>query len=154
MTYPPEQLKAMEALYAEVMDSDVTIHALDFLCRVQLLLDITGDDTAAAKAVVHADAGRLAAKREFDGLGVDDRRELVRSVGQHWSLNVSLAVRKLWHAASVLGFQPDTLDAKYVALVAATYLSRSPRDVLDEIARSGGDDPDDMQEGSRTGARE
>jgi hypothetical protein len=60
-------------------------------------------------------------------------KEVTKIVTQHWSLNVNLAVRRLWHAAQVLGYQAQTLDPQYVALVAATYLSRTPDDVIDEL---------------------
>jgi hypothetical protein len=42
-------------------------------------------------------------------------------------------VRRLWHAAEVLGYQPRTLDSKHLAMVAATYLSRAPDDVMREL---------------------
>ena len=64
--------------------------------------------------------------------------QLHKLIGQHWTLNLNLAVRKLWHAAIVLGFQPDTLDPKHVAMTAATYLSRTPSDVLSELTAKAG----------------
>jgi hypothetical protein len=84
-----------------------------------------------------------AARREFDQLSEDARDELRKVVGQHWSLNVNLAVRKLWHAATVLGFKPDTLDPQHVAMLAATYLSREPDDVFAELTKATEKDPMD-----------
>jgi hypothetical protein len=136
-----EQLAGMSALYDQVLDSDVTLSAIDFMARAKLVMDIAGDDLAAAGAVVHAPAGREAAKREYDQLSDEARADLHQLVGQHWSLNVNLAVRKLWHAANVLGFKPDTLNPQMVAMVAATYLSREPDDLYAELARAAGGDP-------------
>jgi hypothetical protein len=133
MTYQPEQLEAMSKLYDEVLDSKVTDHAIEFLCRAQLLLDITGDDLETARGFIHTDAGREAVRREWDDMDDDGRKDITEIVSQHWSLNVNLAVRKLWHAANVLGFQPTTLDPKHVAMTAATYLSRHPTDILNEM---------------------
>jgi hypothetical protein len=136
MTDPaPDHLKAMAKLYDKAIDSEVTSHALDFLCRAQLLLDIASDDPETAKSFIHTDAGRAAALREYKELTDDDREELHKAISQHWSLNLNLAVRKLWHDAHVLGFQPDSLDPKHVAMTAATYLSRTPRDVLNEMTK-------------------
>jgi len=42
----------------------------------------------------------------------------------------------MFHAANVLGFQADSLDPKHVAIVAATYFSRSPDDVYAELKKS------------------
>jgi hypothetical protein len=97
--------------------------------------DISGDDTDAAKNVIHTPAGREASSREYDELSDDERRELLETIAQHWCLNVNLAVRKLWHAACVLGFQPDTLDPKHVATTAGMYMSRNPGDVLAEMTK-------------------
>src|SRR5215211_200141 len=88
-----ERLAAQSALYDEALDTDVTAHALDFLARAQLLLRIASDQPEAAYPVVHSPAGREAARREFDQLTDDERDELKRTVAQHWSLNVNLAVR-------------------------------------------------------------
>jgi hypothetical protein len=134
--HQPDHFEAMSNLYDQVMDSDVTVHAVDFICRAQLLMDIAGDDTDTAKSVIHTDAGREASIREYESVSDEDRHELLQVVGQHWSLNVHAAVKKLWHAATVLGFKPDTLDPKHVALTAATYLSRSPREVYNEMKTS------------------
>ena len=131
----------MSRLYDEVLDSDVTRHAVDFLARARLLLDIAGSDLAAAAAVIHAPAGLEATRSEYDQLSDEDRHELHQEVGQHWSLNVNLAVRKLWHAASVLRFRPDTMDPKHVALVAATYFSRDADDMIAELEASLSKDP-------------
>ena len=128
------ELKAQETLYEEVRDSPVTAHAVDFLARAHLLTEIA--DLETAKEFIHSDAGREAARREWDDLTDDDRKEITIVVAKHWSLNVNLAVRRLWHAAAVLGFQPDTLDPKHVAMVAATYLSRPPEDVFKELTRA------------------
>lgn len=125
------ELKAQEALYDEVLDSNVTTHAVDFLARAHLLTEIADIDTA--KHFIHKPEGSEAARREWDDMDDEGRTEVTELVAQHWSLNVNLAVRRLWHAAKVLGFQPDTLDPKHVAMVAATYLSRPPEDVLKEL---------------------
>ena len=136
MTPEEGRLAAQSALYDEVLESPVTDHAVDFLCRAQLLLRIADDQPEAAKDVIHSDAGHQAALREYEQLSDDDRQKVHESVAQHWSLNVNLAVRKLWHAAEVLGFKADTLDPKHVAMVAATYISRSPADVYAELAEA------------------
>ncbi len=128
------QLAAQAELYEAALDSPVTATAVDFLARAHLLTDITGDDLEAAREAIHTEAGKVAAKREHDALSDEERAKLTNAVAQHWSLNVNLAVRRMWHAATVLGFQPDTLDPKHIAMVAAMYLSRPPREVYDELA--------------------
>jgi hypothetical protein len=125
------RLKAQEELYEQVLDSPVTTHAVDFLARAHLLTQIA--DLETAKEFIHKPEGSEAARREWDDLNDDDRKGITELVAKHWSLNVNLAVRRLWHAAEVLGFQADTLDPKHVALVAAIYLSRTPEDVLEEL---------------------
>lgn len=135
MTFSPEQFAAMSKLYDDAIDTEVSTHAMDFMARAQLLMDIAGDDIEAAKGSIHTGAGREAAMREYDELSDDDRHELLEVVAQHSALNLNLAVRKLWHAANVLGFKPDTLDPMHVAMTAATYLSRSPRELLNEMAK-------------------
>jgi hypothetical protein len=74
-------------------------------------------------------------------------------IGQHWSLNVNLAVRKLWHAAEMLGFQADTLDPKHVAMTAATHLSRDPLEVLGEIKGKSSDSEMALAANSATAPR-
>jgi hypothetical protein len=125
------ELKAQEALYDEVLDSNVTTYAVDFLARAHLLTEIADMETA--RVFIHKPEGAEACRREWDDLTDEGRSEITGLVAKHWSLNVNLAVRRLWHAAKVLGFQPDTLDPKHVAMVAATYLSRPPEDVLKEL---------------------
>jgi hypothetical protein len=104
---------------------------VDFLARAHLLTQIA--DLETATEFIHKPEGSEAARREWDDLNDDDRKGITELVAKHWSLNVNLAVRRLWHAAEVLGFQADTLDPKHVALVAAIYLSRTPEDVLEEL---------------------
>src|SRR3954447_12723503 len=128
-----ERLAAQAALYDAAFDTEMTDHALDFMARSQLLLRITSDNEDAAGQFIHTDAGRVAARREYDQLSDDDREELKRVIAHHWSLNLNLAVRRMWHAANVLGFKGDTLDPKYVAMLAAIYISRSPDDVYAEL---------------------
>ncbi len=135
------QLASMSRLYDEVLDSDVSVHAVNFLAIARLLCDIAGSDLHAAAAVIHEPAGLEAARSEYEHLTDEDRRELHEQIAEHWSLNVNLAVRKLWHAAAVLNFQPDTLDPKHVAMVAATYLSRDPDDVVAEVEAAISNDP-------------
>ena len=110
----------------------VTEHALDFLCRARCSPNHDRARHRPAGGPHHA--GHQAARREWDQLSDDDRAEVLAVISQHWSLNLNLAVRKMFHAASVLGFQADRLDPKHVAIVAASYLSRSPADVYDELA--------------------
>jgi hypothetical protein len=127
---------AQEAMYNDVLDSPVTKHAIDFLCRTQMLLRITDDKLDAAAEFLHSIAGHEAALREYEQLNDDDRDDLHQLVVGHWSLNVNLAVRKMWHAAEVLGFQADTLDPKHVAMVAATYFSMPADDLVDELTKA------------------
>ncbi len=136
-----QQLAAMSRLYEEVIASDVSLHAVSFLACARLLTDIAGDDLNAVKNVIHRPAGFEAAAREYERLADDARRALHEQVGAHWNVNVNLAIRKLWHAAGVLHFQPDTIDPKHVALVAATYLSRDPDDVAAELEAAISGDP-------------
>jgi len=56
-------------------------------------------------------------------------------MGKHWSLNLNLAVRSLWHAAETRGFKGDSIDPKHVALTAATYFSRDTEALIDELAK-------------------
>jgi hypothetical protein len=130
------RLAAQSALYDQVIDSNVTRNAIEFLCRCQMLLKIAGDDLDAVLPVVHTPAGQEAARREYEQLADDERDELHTVVGQHWSLVVNLAVRRMFHAAQVLGFKADTLDPKHVAMVAATYISRTPEDVYAELVKA------------------
>jgi len=128
-----ERLTAQSALYDATLGTDVTDRALDFLARSLLLLRITRDDVEATKPVLHSPGGREAARREFDQLTDDERDEIKQTIGQHWSLNVNLAVRRLWHAAEVLGFHPDSLDPQLVAMTAATYFSLAADDLVDQL---------------------
>lgn len=123
--------QAMSRLYDEVLDSSITERAVNFLARSHVLCEIA--DVEVAKDFVHRPEGREAARREWDDMDDDGRRAVTEMVAAHWSVNVNLAVRRLWHAARVLGFQPGTLDPQHVALVAASYLSRAPADVVDEL---------------------
>src|SRR5215207_4005021 len=118
-----QRLDAQRALYNDV---------LDYLCRTQLLLRIA-DDHDTVRSVLYTDAGRQAALREYEQLSDADLKELHETVAQHWSLNVNLAVRKLWHAAEVLGFQAGTLDPQLVAMTAATYFSMAAEDLVAEL---------------------
>jgi hypothetical protein len=128
-----DRLAAQSALYDEVINSPVTDHAIDFLCRTKMLLRITDDQHEPVLPVLHTAAGRQAALREYKQLSDDEHAELLELVSQHWSLNVNLAVRKMWHAAEVLGFRGDTLDPKHVAMVAATYFSLDTDDLIDQL---------------------
>ena len=116
------ELKAQEALYEEVLDSTVTEHAVNWLCRAHMLLRISGDTPETARDAIHTPGGVHAATREYRSLSDTERAELHQEIGAAWSFVVGKAVRQLWHAAKVLGFQPDTLDPKHVAMTAATYL--------------------------------
>jgi hypothetical protein len=116
------ELKAQEALYEEVLDCNVTDHAIDWLCRAHMLLRISGDTPETARDAIHTPGGVQAAVREYRGLSETERDEALQEIGATWSFVVGTAVRRLWHAAKVLGFQPDTLDPKHVAMTAATYL--------------------------------
>ena len=119
----PAEHQAMEKLYNEAIDSSVTKHAADFMFRAHLLLRISDQDVEAAKDVIHIDAGREAAWREFQGLSEDERKIIGDEVGYQFSRLVKRAINKLWHACSVLQMDPTTLDPEHVALVAATLLS-------------------------------
>jgi hypothetical protein len=136
MTPGDERLAAQAALYDRALDTPVTTAAIDFLCRSQMLLRITEDQLDPALEVVHSDAGHAAARREWDQLSEDERIEVARVAAQQWDLNLNLAVRRMFHAANVLGFKGDSLDPKHVAIVAATYFSRSPDDVYAELEKS------------------
>jgi hypothetical protein len=130
-----ERLAAQAALYDAAFDTELTDHALDFMARSQLLLRITNDNEETAGQFIDTDAGRVAAHREYDQLSDEQREELKRVIANHWSVNLNLAVRRMWHAAGVLGFKADTLDPKYVAMLAAIYISRDPEDVYDELSK-------------------
>src|SRR3954454_6095191 len=111
-----DRLAAQAQLYDAAIDTPVTTSALDLLCRAEMLTRIS-PDLDDVKPIVHSAAGHQAARREWDQLSDDDRAEVLEIISQHWSLNLNLAIRKMWHAASVLGFQADSLDPKHVALV-------------------------------------
>lgn len=128
-----DRLAAQAALYDQALDCEVTDHAVDFLCRSHMLQRIS-DDIDTIKPFLHTDAGRAAARREYDQLSDDERTELLKVMAEHYSLNLNLAVRKVWHAANVLGFNGTTLDPKHVAMVAVMFLSRTPEEVYDELA--------------------
>ena len=117
-----EKLARMEILFNEAIKTDITTHAIDFLCRARLLLRITDHDPHVAKDAIHTAGGYEAASREWDALDQAQRVEIGNEVMDHWATVTTDAVRKLWHAAEVLGFKPDTIDPKHVALTAATYL--------------------------------
>jgi len=68
------------------------------------LTNIAGDDFDAGRAVIHHPEGHGAARREYGALSEDARKDMLREVFAHWSLNCNLAVRQFWHTASVLGF--------------------------------------------------
>jgi hypothetical protein len=116
------ELKAQEALYEEVLDSNVTDHAVNWLARAHLLLRISGDTPELARDAIYTSGGFEAATREYQGLSDAERAELLKVIGATWAFVVAKAVRQLWHAAKVLWFQPETLDPKHVAMTAATYL--------------------------------
>ena len=134
MNTEDDRLAAQAALFDAAMETPVTTSAIDFLWRSHLLVKIADDDLDAARSVIHTAAGSEAARREWDQLSHDEQVEVASAAGQHWNLNLNLAVRKMFHAANVLGFQGDTLDPKHVAIVAATYLSRSPDDVIADLS--------------------
>ena len=136
MTPEEGRLAAQKALYDEVMGSPVTEHAVDFLCRSSMLLRITDDEVDAAREFLHSAAGHEAALREYEQLTDDERDDLHKLVSNHWSLNVNVAVRKMWHAAQVLGFRGDTLDPKHVAMTAATYFSMDAEDLVAQLERA------------------
>jgi hypothetical protein len=136
MTPEEARLAAQSALYDEVLESPVTSHVVDYLCRTQMLLRIADGEFDTVHSVLYTDAGREAALREYEQLSDDERKEVHETVAQHWSLNVNLAVRKLWHAAEVLGFRGDTLDPKHVAMTAATYFSMPADDLVDELTKA------------------
>ncbi len=116
------QLKQMQAIFDEAIDTDVTLKAIDFMCRARLLIDIA--DVNVAKDVIHKPGGREAAEREWAEIPSEKREAVAQEVMDHWAMCTTQAVKRLYHAAAVLGFQPDTLDPKHVALTAATYLSQ------------------------------
>jgi len=116
------QLKQMQAIFDGAIDTDVTLKAIDFMCRARLLLDIA--DVNVAKDVIHKPGGRKAAEREWAEIPSEKLDAVAREVMDHWAMCTTQAVKRLYHAATVLGFQPDTLDPKHVALTAATYLSQ------------------------------
>ena len=124
--YPPDHQAAMENLYNEVLDSDVTRCGVDFLYRARLLLRVADHDPHVAKEVIHKPAGREAAEREFDALTDAERAEVGAEVGEHWATAVRHAIGRLWHAAIVLDIDPTGLEADHVALHAATLLSGEP----------------------------
>jgi hypothetical protein len=131
--------KAQEALYEEALDSTVTEHAINWLCRAHMLLRISGDNMEAAQGTIHSPGGIEAATREYRGLSDTERSELLQEIGDTWAFAVGKAVRTLWHAARVPGFKPDTLDPKHVAMTAATYLGSQDQkpaagDDVDEAA--------------------
>src|SRR4051794_19412540 len=128
-----QRLAAQATLYDAALETDITHHALEFLCRSQMLLRITDDNEDTAGSFVHTETGREAARKEWEHLGEGQRDDVKHIITNHWSLNLNLAVRRMWHAASVLGFKGDTLDPKHVAMLAAIYISRSPDDVFDEL---------------------
>ena len=88
----PAELQAMEKLYNEAIDSSVTKHAADFMFRAHLLLRISDQDVEAAKDVIHIDAGREAAWREFQGLSEDERKIIGDEVGYQFSRLVKRAI--------------------------------------------------------------
>jgi hypothetical protein len=125
-----EKLARMEVLFHAAFKSAVTDHALEWLASAQLLLGIANNDLDVAGEAFHAPAGRAAAAREFEALPVEQRKALVQQITAHWSVNTSAAVKRLWHAAEVLGFDPETIAPDAVALVAATYLSEDVRELV------------------------
>ncbi len=136
-----QQLAAMSRLYEEAVATDVSLHAVSFLACARLLTDIAGGNQDVARDVIHEPAGLEAAAREYEQLSDDARRALNSQIGEHWNVNINLAIRKLWHAAGVLRFKPTTIDPKHVALVAATYLSRDLDDVAAELEAAISGDP-------------
>jgi hypothetical protein len=50
--------------------------------------------------------------------------------GELWARCLRLAIRRLWHACITLEIDPPTLNVDYVALYAATMLSKSEVDNL------------------------
>ena len=76
--------------------------------RRKLLNVGTGSRIATVRSVLHKPAGREAAEREYAQLSEDDQRAVLEVAVKHWSLNLNLAVRNLWHAAETLGFRGDS----------------------------------------------
>jgi hypothetical protein len=118
-------LAAQAKLYNAALDSDVTVVATNWLCRAYLLTEIAGDNIEAAKDVIHTDAGRDAADREYKSMDDAARNEFLTTIGLHWFVCVKKAVQQLWHACGVLDIDPESLDEDHVALHAATLLSRN-----------------------------
>lgn len=121
--YPPDHIEAMSALYDRVIDSPVTHVGVDWLARAILLLRIADHDVDLAGEVVHQDAGREAARREYDTLEDQDRRALTAEVCEHWASCVRDAILRLWHACGALQIDPVNLQPDHVALFAATLLN-------------------------------
>jgi hypothetical protein len=122
--FPPDQQGPMAELYDKALDSDVTLVALDWLARAHLLLRVAGDDVKAAQDVIHTDAGRVAARSEYDALTDDARNEMGKYVGGVWSACLKEAIGRLWHACAVLEIDPTSMGVDMVALHAATLLSK------------------------------
>jgi hypothetical protein len=125
-----EKLARMETLFHAAFATTVTDHALEWMASAQLLLRIANDDTDVAGEAIHTLAGREAASREFEALPIEQRKALVKEITGHWAVNTSAAVKRLWHAAEVLGFDPETIAPDAVALVAATYLSEDVSELV------------------------
>ena len=129
-------------LYTNAIDSDVTDLAVGWLIKAQLICNVTEDDVDAAKSVIHEPAGADVAQREYASLSDDERAALLELVGKQWSALVSIAVKRLWHAASILGINPESLCPHHVALVAADLISRDAAPIFTDagygIASGGG----------------
>ena len=118
------QLKAQERLYNAALESDVTVAGCGWIAKALVLSDIAGDDIEAAKQVIHKPEGLDAALREFEQMTEEQRNDVRSFVGEHWGRCLSASVQKLWHACGALEIDADELNPDYVALHAATLLSR------------------------------
>jgi hypothetical protein len=123
----------MRDLFNRAMDTGPAIAALDRLVYCYIVDRLTNGDTITALDVFADDGTSEAATRELDALDDQGRADLAAKVIPLWNTALSLAVLHLWHTCRRLGFDPESLDPKHIALVASVFLGDQFTHLADQL---------------------
>jgi hypothetical protein len=129
-----EQTDRMQHLYNQAMETGPARAALDRLVYCHLLTRLTNGDTETAVSVFTDPGAAEAANRELEGLDDTGRAELAATIVPTFHTALCLAINYLWRACTQLGYDPTTIDAKHVALLASVFLGPDFAHLADKLA--------------------
>ena len=112
----------MRHLFDQATNTGPATAAIDRLIYCTLLDRLTNGNLDLALSTFAEPGTHQAALRELEELNDDERTELVGNVVPMWNEALSLAIRYLWHVSRTLGYNPEGLDPKHVALVGTMFL--------------------------------